>query len=119
VIPIESVTEDLGDLLHGQRMIDLLAELRRRYNLILLDSAPLLAIADTRSLATLADAVIMVVRWRKTPDHAVQTALRMLPAGQSTIAGVVLSYVDMRKQAGYGYGDSTYYFKDYSHYYDA
>jgi capsular exopolysaccharide synthesis family protein len=108
---------DVGDLLIGATMDALLAELRKRFGQVILDTAPALAVADTRVLATKVDALVFVVRWRKTTDHAVRAALRLLPPRFVTIAGVVLSRVDMRRQSRFGYGDASFYYHDYKGYY--
>ena len=108
---------EIGDLLTGEAMSELLAELRRRFDHVLLDTAPVLPIADTRALTTLADQVLFVARWRSTPDHAVKAALRLLPLNYVRIAGVALSRVDMRKQGKFGHGDASYYYSQYADYY--
>jgi len=117
ILPVQAYAGDLGNLLVGAEMNALLDRLRARFDLVLLDGPPILPIADTRTLATKVDAVVMVVRWRSTADHAVRAALRLLPHRRVPVAGVVLSQVDVRKQAKYGYGDGAYYYNQYKHYY--
>lgn len=117
ILPIIPASRDVGNLLIGTEMDTLLATLRERFDLILLDAAPILPVADTRTLAMKADAVVMVARWRSTADHAIRAALRLLPHRHVPIAGIVLTQVDVRKQAKFGYGDGTFYYKKYQHYY--
>ncbi len=117
VLTIQNFSGELGDLMTGPQMDALLDELRARFSLVVLDAPPVLPIADTRSLAAKSDAVIMVARWRSTPDHAVRAALRLLPSQHVPIAGIVLTQVDIRKQAKYGYGDGAFYYDKYKHYY--
>jgi succinoglycan biosynthesis transport protein ExoP len=117
ILPIRDASNDIGDLLIGDAMIALIAALRQRFGLVVLDAAPVLPIADTRALAAMVDGVVMIVRWRTTADHAVRTALRLLPLDRVPLAGIVLSQVDIRKQAQYGYGDSAHYYASYKHYY--
>jgi uncharacterized protein involved in exopolysaccharide biosynthesis/Mrp family chromosome partitioning ATPase len=117
ILPICGPVGDLGYEIVGDGMSKLLAELRQRFSLILLDAAPVLPIADTRALAAKVDGVILIVRWRATPDHALKAALQLLPFDVVRIAGIVLSQVDVRKQARYGYGDSALYYEKYEHYY--
>ncbi len=106
-----------GDYFVGSQFRELLNDLRGDYSYIVLDTAPVLPIADARVLATLGDAVIFVSRWRKTADDAIRNALRLLPRGRVNLAGVVLSQVDVRRQAKFGYGDPTYYYTQYKEYY--
>lgn len=117
ILPFGSSERSAGDMLAGLPMDQLLAKLRGRFDLIVLDTAPILPIADTRSLAAKADRVLMGVLWRKTQQQAVRSALRLLPQDDLRMAGVFLTMVDMRKQPRYGYGDASYYFNKYKDYY--
>jgi succinoglycan biosynthesis transport protein ExoP len=117
ILPLNSKRVDPGDYFVGEPFRELLNELRGQFTYIVLDTAPVLPIADTRVLATLGDAVIFVARWRKTADDAVRSALRLLPRGRVNLTGVVLSQIDVRLQARFGYGDPTYYYSQYKEYY--
>jgi succinoglycan biosynthesis transport protein ExoP len=105
------------DVFGSIAMDRLLADLRGRYDLVVLDTAPVLPVADTRVLAPKADAVVFLTRWRKTPQHAVEAAFRLLSGTGAHIAGVGLTQVDMKQQAKYGYGDPGYYYGEYKKYY--
>ncbi len=100
------------DIFGSVAMDDLLDQLRRRYDLIILDTAPLLALADARTLAAKCDAVILLCSWRKTPEDALKSAIRLLRAAGAPLAGVALSRVDVRKQAAHGGGDIAYYYRE-------
>ena len=96
---------------------NLLAELRNRFDVVLLDAPPVLPVADARVLATKSDVTGLLVRWRKTPRRAVEAALRELEAVGAEVAGVSLTQVDVIAQARAGYGDTGYYYRAYSAYY--
>jgi succinoglycan biosynthesis transport protein ExoP len=96
----------------------LLAELRARFDLVLLDTAPLLPVADTRILASKADVLVFLARWRKTPQDAVEAAFRLLDNTGAFLAGVALTQIDMKQQAKYGLGDGGYYYAEYKKYYN-
>ncbi len=96
-----------------------LDELKATYDLVVLDSAPLLPVADTRTIASLVDTTVLVVRWGVTPRAAVVTAANLLNREGQRVAGTVLSAVDMKRQAAYGYGDSVYVYGNYGGYYSA
>lgn len=115
ILPISGSKEGHG-LLTGEQFDALLAEARKTYHAIILDTAPILAIADGRLIMNKADAAVLVIRWRKTPVSAIKSLLRLLPDQHVRIAGAVLSRVDIRKQAKYGYSESTFY-KSYNNYY--
>jgi len=117
ILPLAKSSYTPRDVLGSSAMHRLLQELRNRYEIVLLDTAPLLAIADTRILAPHADAVVMLVRWKKTPVKAVQSALALLQGTRAFIAGVALTQMDLKAQSRYGYGDSYYYYANYRKYY--
>ena len=68
-------------------------------------------------MAPHADAVVFLVRWRKTPLKAVEAAFSLIRSVGVEIVGVALTRVDARLQAKYGYGDSGYYYSAYRKYY--
>jgi capsular exopolysaccharide synthesis family protein len=105
------------DVFGTAAMDRLLTELRARFDLVILDTAPILPVADTRVLAPKADAVIFLARWRKTPQHAIEAAFRLLGGTGAHLGGVALTQVDMKEQARYGYGDPGYYYAEYKKYY--
>ena len=51
----------------------------------------------------------MLVRWGHTPREVVQSALKQLVDTGAAVDGLVLTQVNMRKQAQYGYGEYGYY----------
>ena len=71
----------------------LLGELLARFDLVILDTAPVLALEETRLLASLADAVLLVARWRKTPIAATRIARDILVKAKARIAAVALTRV--------------------------
>jgi len=105
------------DMFGSAAMERLLDDLSNRFDLVLLDAPPVLAVADARVLATKSDAVVFLVRWRKTPEKAVRASLKLLEAAGGNVVGVALTQVDMRQQVKYGYGDPGYYYEQYRTYY--
>jgi succinoglycan biosynthesis transport protein ExoP len=101
----------------GDPMFALIDSLKEQYDHIIIDTAPVLPIAETRLITAIADATILVARWRHTPDHAIKAALRLLPPKYVNVVGVVLSKVNMKRQGSYGRGDAAYYYRDYKEYY--
>jgi Mrp family chromosome partitioning ATPase len=119
ILPLAAAAYTPKDVFGSAAMDRLLADLRGRYDLIVLDTAPVLPVADTRVLAPKADLLVMLARWRKTPEPAVQAALRLIDTADINLAGVVLTMVDMKQQSKYGYGDPGYYYSEYKKYYAA
>lgn len=117
VLPLAKGDFTPKDVFGSIAMDRLLAEMRDRFDLIILDTAPALAVSDTRVVAAKSDIVIFLSRWRTTPDKAVTQSIRLLEQSGAHIAGVALVQVDMRQQARYGYGDAGYYYRAYQQYY--
>ena len=82
----------------------MLNELAERYDVVLIDSAPVLAVADTRCLEPMVDQTVFVLRWKATQRSTAREALRRLNQAGTNFAGVVLSRVDVKKYSHYEYG---------------
>ncbi len=117
VLPVAKAGFTPKEVFGTVAMDRLLAELRGKYDLVVLDTAPVLPVADTRVLAPKADAVVFLTRWRKTPQHAVESAFRLFQGTGAHVAGVALTQMDMKQQTRYGYGDPGYYYAEYKKYY--
>jgi capsular exopolysaccharide synthesis family protein len=116
-IPSKGGTANPQDLLGSQQMRSFLERMSTRYDLIVLDAPPVLAVSDPIILSHYVDTTIYLVRWEKTPRPIVTGAMKLLRTNGGAIAGVVLSRVNSRKHATYGYGDAGYYYGRYSNYY--
>jgi capsular exopolysaccharide synthesis family protein len=99
ILPSGPIPPNPGQLLASPRMAELLDELRPRYDVILLDTSPLLPVADATVLAPLADGVVLVVR-AGTPAHRVEAAREALGAVSARLVGTVL--VGVRSRAARG-----------------
>ena len=98
-----------SDLLLSERMKLLMRQLKESYDLVILDSPPVMAVSDPRVLAPQSEAVLFLVHWAKTKRENVVYALRQLAENGAKIAGVVVTQVNVKKHAEYEYGDSGYY----------
>lgn len=85
------------DLFASAEMRALMTTLSERFDLILVDSSPILAVSETRHLCRLVDKTLMVVRWKSTRRHAVALALRQVLEAGGSLAGVLLSVVDLQQ----------------------
>jgi polysaccharide biosynthesis transport protein len=97
VLPPGTHAPNPTDVFSSDNMQRLLRALSATFDLIILDSAPLLAVSDTRNLCRLADKVLMVVRWQHTPKAAVSLAIRQILAAGGNMAGVLLTMADMKR----------------------
>ena len=109
VIPAGDQPQLPPNLLSSDRFRQLLRGLMERYDMVILDSAPVLAVSDTRILATLAEKTLFVVRWASTSHKVAASALRQLVEAGANVAGVALTAVDVKAHAKDGFTDSVLY----------
>jgi capsular exopolysaccharide synthesis family protein len=105
------------DLFRSSTMRILLEEMGAYYDLVIIDSPPVGAVSDGLTLSGIVDKSLYVIRWEQTPRNVVLAGMRQMFEAGADIAGVVLTRVDVKKHARYGYADSGYYRGHYSKYY--
>ena len=99
----------------GSRAFDaLLNMLQQSYDLIIIDTGPVLLMAETRVLISKVDQVVVAARWRKTSRGTLRETMKILRDFNANVAGVVLTFVDLRMRA-YAYSSTNY--SAYSKYY--
>jgi capsular exopolysaccharide synthesis family protein len=104
-------THSAANLLHSANLSDLLVMLKGRYDMVLIDTPPMLQLADARLIGRHADAVILVARAQHTTRDAIIAAYQRLSEDRIRILGTVLNDWDpKRSPAGY-YG----YYRGYSY----
>jgi capsular exopolysaccharide synthesis family protein len=103
-----------AELLGSESLRTLIEEARARYDWILIDAPPILAMADTPVLSALADGLVMVVWSEHCTRPALKRALEQVRAVGGKLTGVVLNKVDLKRNAYY-YGQ--YYGEYYRRYY--
>ncbi len=116
-IPTRGGTANPQDLLGSQHMRNFLLAARERYDLVVLDAPPVLAVTDALVLSHLVDATLFMIRWERTPRPVALGALGVLQTQGRHLAGAVLTRVNIRKHAKYGFGDHGYYYGRYGNYY--
>jgi succinoglycan biosynthesis transport protein ExoP len=114
VLPCGYVPPNPAELLGSARMKDILRALRSHYDWVLIDTPPVLAMADTPVLCPIADGVILVVAAESSGRPAVQRAVDQILSVNAKITGVILNRVDLERNAYY-YGQ--YYGEYYRSYY--
>lgn len=94
-----------ADLLSSESMPNLIREASKEYKFVVLDSPPLLSLADSRILAALVDGVILVVGSGTTPREAVHRAYASAVEAGSRVLGATINFADTTND----YYSSTYY----------
>ena len=102
VIPCGPIPPNPAEILSSPMAGELFQRLRSQFEYVLVDSPPLLSVADSRILSTLTDAVVLVVRAYETSYDVVRRARALLYGAGARILGVALNNVDFRRD-GYGY----------------
>lgn len=111
-------TPNAPEILESHAMKAALATFADRYDLVILDSPPVMAVSDARIISQLADYTIFVVHWAKTPRDVVKSAVAAL-LGVTDRVGIVINKVNLAKHALYEYGDYGDYYSRYNSYYGA
>jgi len=105
--------EFITELMFSDRIVDVLDYFRHRYELIVIDSPPLVPLVDGRALAELADRIILALAWDQTPREVLSHAVDLLSPVSDRIMGTVLTRVDLRRLQFYDYYRSSAYLKPY------
>jgi Mrp family chromosome partitioning ATPase len=95
----------------------MLEEMAAYYDMVIIDTPPVGAVSDSLALSGIVDRSIYVIRWEQTPRNVALAGIRQMVEAGADIAGIVLSRVDVKKHARYGYADSGYYQGYYRKYY--
>ena len=99
-----------ADLFSSRQFRQLIRTARKSYDVILIDTPPVLLVPDARVIGRLADAVLYTVRWDKTREKQVLQGIRAFETVGVQVTGTVLSQINARGMKKYGYG------QDYGNY---
>jgi Mrp family chromosome partitioning ATPase len=104
-----------AELLDSGRMRELLRLSRQHYDHVIIDCPPLLGLADSVILATMADAVVVIARSGTTRYQTLRRTRDLLVSINARLAGVLVNGVDTNSESHYAY--YGYYGKSYNSYY--
>jgi exopolysaccharide transport family protein len=110
--PVQDV-DAITELMFSERITELLDQLRMSYDLIIIDSPPLIPLVDGRALAELADRIVLALAWDQTPQEIVSHTIELLAPVHDRILGTVLTRVDLDQLRFYDYYRSSAYLKPY------
>ena len=112
-IPSGNVQGFTLGLLHLNRLKELIASLRGRYDKIVFDSPPIIGVSDASVLASAVDGAILLIQHRRNPQSMVVRAQQIVDGLKTTLLGVVLNQVPHNSGDDYGYYTSNYsYYSD-------
>jgi non-specific protein-tyrosine kinase len=116
-IPAGDVPPNPAELLGSERMFDILMEIGKKADLIVIDSPPVIAVTDSAVLAHRVDGVLLVIKPGATKMEAARQAVEQLQRAGANILGVVLNEVDFGRSR-YSYYHYKGYYYSYHYYYD-
>jgi capsular exopolysaccharide synthesis family protein len=117
VIPVRQPVANPSDVLDSPRLKELIALLRRYYDTVVLDVPPALGISDAQAVGLLSDAAVLVARWGSTSEDAAVNGVGALQRAGVSVIGCVLTQVDLRRHALYGYHDAGEFYRTYRRYF--
>jgi receptor protein-tyrosine kinase len=109
VLTSGAIPPNPSELLQSQAMADVLDEVRKAYDVIIVDAPPLLPVTDAALLTAQSDGALIVVRHGKTTKDQLRHSMERLEAVEGRALGVVLNMIAVRRGGGaygggYGYG---------------
>lgn len=117
VLPVAEEAPNPRDMFGTGAMQQLLNDARQVYDLIILDSPPVLAVAEARTLCLLADGAVLVARSCRTRAAALDAVLHQMESIDARVLGVVLNCVDPRVPGTRSYREALYYGQSDAAYY--
>ena len=103
------------ELLESNEMKDLLAELRTRYDYVIIDTPPILLISDALALTPITDGTVLVCRHNVSYVSDITRALNTLEFAKANLLGVVVNDYKAPKVSSYGGYKKYYYYNSYGY----
>ena len=107
VLPSGSIPPNPSELLGSPRMLELLDHLKTIFDVLVIDTPPLLPVTDGAVAAAHADGAVLVVRYGKTTRSQIANAVRSLHSVDARLLGTILNMTPRKGADGYesyGYG---------------
>lgn len=94
-----------ADIFSSAKFKEFVTECRALYDVIIIDTPPVLLVPDSRIIAQLADTILLSVKWDSTSQTQVDESIRLFRNAKLPISGLVLSQISAAGMRRYGYGD--------------
>ncbi len=107
-MPSGILPADAAGILNSRRMSELIQDVKQRFDLVLVDSPPILGVSDASVLASEVDLTMLVVQHRKLPRNMLLRVKQAVENVGGHVIGVVLNNVDVRSDSQYQYYTSYY-----------
>jgi uncharacterized protein involved in exopolysaccharide biosynthesis/Mrp family chromosome partitioning ATPase len=117
IFTVHTCGENGFKALYRRAFWETLEEACTRFDLVIIDSPPVLSVSDAKIITRFADMTIFLVKWGSTKHATAAEAVRQLHLAGAAVDSAVLTQVDPRRLATYGHGDSGLYVGAYPVYY--
>ncbi len=107
-MPSGILPADAAGILNSRRMSELIQDVKQRFDLVFVDSPPILGVSDASVLASEVDFTIIVIQHRKLPRNMLVRVKQAVENVGGKVIGVVLNNVDIRSDSQYQYYTSYY-----------
>ena len=107
-MPSGILPSDAAGILNSRRMSELIQDVKQRFDLVLVDSPPILGVSDASVLASEVDLTMIVIQHRKLPRNMLLRVKQAVENVGGHVIGVVLNNVDVRSDSQYQYYTSYY-----------
>ncbi len=116
----EKSSINAADLFSSERFHHFMTQAREKYDVVIIDTPPVLVVPDARVIAKSVDAILYSVLWDKTTKSQVAEGLNQLSMLGLGVSGLVLDHIDPKRMKRYGYGGKygSYYGAYTKGYYD-
>ncbi|WP_018970693.1 GumC family protein [Rubritalea marina] len=113
-LPSGVLPADAAGILNSRKMSELIQDVKGRFDLVLVDSPPIIGVSDASVISAEVDLTLIVVQHRKLPKEILVRVKKAVESVGGTVLGVVLNNVDVRSDSQYQYYTSyyTYYTPD-------
>lgn len=119
----EKTDVNAADLFSSDRFVEFIDYVRKAYDIVIIDTPPVLVVPDARVIGQSVDAIIYSVKWNETAKDQVDEGIRQFGTAKLGITGFVLSQIDPKGMKKYGYGGKYSAYGAYArygkNYYDA
>ncbi len=114
LLPSGPIPPNPAELLNSKKMKEMLEEIKKGYDIILIDTPPVLAVIDTLIVSNLVDCIVFIIKAGKTTKKPFRNSIEELRRAKSKIIGVVFNELKVKK--GDYYFMNYYRYHQYNHY---
>ncbi len=110
-----TISPNPSEILGSREMTALVEQVKREYDIVLIDASPVLAATDASVVSTIVDAVVMVTSAGTTSMSDIERAVEMLESVGGKLLGFVLNNLDLQKAYGISYARKGYGYYGYAY----